>query len=552
MSLHVQRKTSVDSAEHGAWTSARIAAYAFGIYVTLALPIILFVLADHHWFVGDEWSFLAERDGGSLADLFRSHAEHWSTIPVVSYRILFNLFGLRSYMPYQFVVVVAHLTTAVLLRVVMRRARVGPWTSTIVASVFVLFGPGEENIVWAFQIGFVGAIVFGLLDLICSDHDGPIGRNDWLGLLAGAASLMCSGVSLVMIAAVGLAALIRRGAKAASFHVAPLAAMYAIWALVTHPQGIDNPYGHGASVRQESRFVWSGLRGGVEQLAGSRVSAIALVAFVVYGVALIARRDGLHARRHLAAPFSLALSAVLFLVATGYTRWFVTPVADSQSRYVYTVVALILPAIAVCIGAVNRRWPIATPAILGVFLFATVVNIGKFGTHPFFEERFQQSQRRFVTALAHSPEAQSVPGHMRPSPWFTIGWLRNSAGSGDVPKPGPIPPALLAQVHNSLSVGQLKGTDVERHCQNTRGSVILRPRRGDRYEFRLKNAPAVGASYFVQNAVVVKMVSGDRDAGSLVFKSEFGHGLEVEFPDLTLRLMPADPTQVLVLCGPDR
>ena len=81
------------------------------------------------------------------------------------YRVLFNLFGLRSYVPYQCVVVVAHLTTAILLRVVMRRAGVRPWTATIVASVFVLFGPGEENIVWAFQIGFVGAVMFGLMQL---------------------------------------------------------------------------------------------------------------------------------------------------------------------------------------------------------------------------------------------------------------------------------------------------------------------------------------------------------------------------------------------------
>ena len=62
----------------------------------------------------------------------------------------------------------------------MRRAGVGPWTATIVAAVFVLFGPGEENIVWAFQFTFVGAIMFGLVHLILSDHDGPVDRRDWL------------------------------------------------------------------------------------------------------------------------------------------------------------------------------------------------------------------------------------------------------------------------------------------------------------------------------------------------------------------------------------
>ena len=57
----------------------------------------------------------------------------------------------------------------------------------MVAASFVLFGPGEDNILWAFQIGFAGALVLGLTQLMLADHDGPIDRRDWLGLLAGLA-----------------------------------------------------------------------------------------------------------------------------------------------------------------------------------------------------------------------------------------------------------------------------------------------------------------------------------------------------------------------------
>ena len=56
---------------------------------------------------------------------------------------------------------------------------------------------------------------------------------------------MCSGVSLVMVAVVGLAVLIRRGWKAAAFQTVPLAAMYGTWYLVTDPGGIQNAYGRG-------------------------------------------------------------------------------------------------------------------------------------------------------------------------------------------------------------------------------------------------------------------------------------------------------------------
>ena len=68
-------------------------------------------------------------------------------------------------------VVIAHATTALLLRAVARRGGARPWTATIVVAVFVLYGPGEQNIVWAFQMTFVGALLFGLVHLLLADHD---------------------------------------------------------------------------------------------------------------------------------------------------------------------------------------------------------------------------------------------------------------------------------------------------------------------------------------------------------------------------------------------
>jgi len=73
----------------------------------------------------------------------------------------------------------------------MHRAGVRPWSATVLASLFVLFGAGAANILWAFQISFVGSVAFGLTHLLLADHDGPFDRRDWLGLLAGFATLLC-------------------------------------------------------------------------------------------------------------------------------------------------------------------------------------------------------------------------------------------------------------------------------------------------------------------------------------------------------------------------
>ncbi len=95
--------------------------------------------------------------------------------------------------------------------------------------MFALFGAGYENIIWAGDTGNVGALVFSLTQLFLAAHDGSIDRRDWLGLIAGIAALMCSGVAMILIMVVGLATLVRRGLRFALFHTAPLAVLYSIW-----------------------------------------------------------------------------------------------------------------------------------------------------------------------------------------------------------------------------------------------------------------------------------------------------------------------------------
>src|SRR4029077_2625645 len=150
------------------------------------------------WFWADDWDFLAARTGGNLGDLFRPHYQHWTTLPILAYRLLWTIFGIRHYVPYQLLVIALHLVAALLLRTVMQRAGVRPWLATLIAGAFVFFGSGAENILIAFQITFVGSLVFGLAQLLLADHDGPVNRRDWLGLLAGLAALMCSGVGITM------------------------------------------------------------------------------------------------------------------------------------------------------------------------------------------------------------------------------------------------------------------------------------------------------------------------------------------------------------------
>ena len=159
--------------------------------VAIAFPLYMFLPAISG--SPDDWEFIVNRDGGSFRDLMRPHNVHWSTLPILVYRGLFKIFGLNTYRPYMALSVATHLTIAVLLRVVIRRAGVHPWLATAAAGGFALFGTAYGDIVWGFQIGFAGPLMFGLAQLLLVDHDGPVDRRDALALVFGAAGLMCPG-----------------------------------------------------------------------------------------------------------------------------------------------------------------------------------------------------------------------------------------------------------------------------------------------------------------------------------------------------------------------
>jgi hypothetical protein len=530
----------------------RAPSIAFALYAAISIILILFVFGRSRWFFGDEFDFLAQRNGGNLGDLFQSHGEHWTTLPLIEYRVLWNVFGLRTYLPYQVVVAVAHVTTAFLLRVVMRRAGVRSWTATVVAASFLLFAPGQENILWAFQITFVGAVMFGLIQLILSDHDGPLDRRDFVGLAAGLASLMFSGVALPMVAAVGIATLARRGVKAATFHVAPLAAVYAVWFFVTDPGGIDNPYDRSATVREVARFVWSGVRGAFVAVGGFGVIGIILAVALVVGGAIVWFSDRERAR--LAAPVALLAGALLFLVGTSVTRWFISQTADTQSRYIYTLSALLLPALAVALDAIMRRWRLLTPVLVGLLLVACVKNATSFDD-TVFDAQYFRSDKQLVLATARSPFGARVPGSTKPSVWYSIGWLRAAAANGDLPAfpERPTPPALERHIQTLLSVTQMNDSLRDATCRTYRRPVVLRPAEGERFTFDFGDRPKVGANFFLQDTVAVTTLGATGEPVDRIgFKSDFGHTLQAVAPNLVLSLAAGDTDQSLILCTRSR
>ncbi|MEO6627221.1 MAG: hypothetical protein ABIP03_01490, partial [Aquihabitans sp.] len=206
----------------------RAAAIVFALGATAGLPLLLY-LGRRQWFFFDEWAIFLRRLDFNANSLLRPHNDHLIAFPVLVYQALWAVFGLRTYVPYQLVVIVLHLVSLTLLRVIARRAGASPWIATTTALAFVAFGAGRQDILWAFQMTLTGSLAFGLAHLVCADHDGPIDRRDLAGICFGFLAITSSGLGVLLTALVAGIVLARRGWKAALLHAGPLALTYGAW-----------------------------------------------------------------------------------------------------------------------------------------------------------------------------------------------------------------------------------------------------------------------------------------------------------------------------------
>ncbi|MGZ4726492.1 MAG: hypothetical protein ACXWB2_02130 [Acidimicrobiales bacterium] len=516
-------------------------------YLVVGFVLLVVRLGRQQWFWLDEWDFLSTRTAGDLGDLLRPHNEHWSTLPVLVYRALFAVFGLTTYKPYLVTMVVVHLAAVVLVRVVMRRAGVSPWVATFAAGLLVLFGPGYQNIVWGFQIGFVGALAFGLGQLILSDHDGPPDLRDWLGLVSGLAALMCSGVGVTMVAIVGLATLLRRGWRMAAFHVLPLAAAYGIWALAERPPAFQNPTGAGplhiadVVVRfalQAVRSAFSGL--GHVGVVGALLGVV-LVVGLVLAWAPISRADW---RRQASLPVALLAGAVLFVLTSGTGRWFFGPEFARQSRYAYLVAALVLPALAVAADALIERWRPVALVLGAVAVFAMVTNARAFDPPPPFVAGYYRNQQQMLGQLADSPLAAAADPSVQPDPGnfpgMTIGWLLAAKEAGALPASGAPNPGLASQLPVRLGFGQSIGAAPSNDCKGVSEPFEIKAKVGQTFSIR---GPAFSVSAIGADGKKGQAVTFTPDPYQGL-DPQYRHTFTVTLPKLDLYVQPSGPLTV--------
>ena len=195
---------------------------------SVAAAIALLHVGRGLTFFYDEWSWILERRTGSVDDFLANHNGHLSLVPVVVYKVMWAVFGLTDYMAFRVLDVLLHMTTCLLLFVYLRR-RTQPWFAVGATIVVLFLGYAYQDLLWPFQIQFIGAVAAGLAAFLLLDrHDrvGDVGAAFALGV-----AMACSGVGLPFVGAIGLELLMRRATwRRLWIALAPLA-LWGIWFL---------------------------------------------------------------------------------------------------------------------------------------------------------------------------------------------------------------------------------------------------------------------------------------------------------------------------------
>ena len=327
-------------------------------------------------FFADEWAVIAERSI-SMESFLRPFNEHWLGVTTVVYRLVLDAVGMTTYIPYLALLAALHVIVVLEVYVLARRMT-SPALAAMAAVIIAFFGSGFENLFWAMQIGFVGAIALGLGAVILLDGAPSRGRVvAATGLLT--VGVMTSGFGLFMLAFAGLDLLL--DARRRRLFVALLvpAAIYLAWYVVYGRSGVATarePFTLDAMLSVPG-FVLDGVGTAFGSVVGigpflGRAAAIALA------VALIVR---LIRRQPVPTRALACFGAILVQFGIlGLIRAQLFEGAAEYSRYAYLSGIFALLGILALVGhrampVDPRRRLVVFGGVAGIFTLAMVWNV---------------------------------------------------------------------------------------------------------------------------------------------------------------------------------
>lgn len=357
-----------------AWTRRNTPLVLLGAAL-LASALMLLVLTRHLTFFQDTWEFLINRRDLTVYNLLHPHNEHIVLIPVAIELFILHVFGMSSALPEYLLLIAMVLAAAVLLFVYARR-RVDDWLALMATVLLLFIGPAWSDLLWPFELAFVGSVLFGIAMLVALDREDRTGDVLACVFLTIASAFSSLGIAFMAAAAVHLLVHRReRGWRRAWFVAIPVV-LFGLWYL---------GWGHEAeshlslrNVLDSPRFVFEGMAVSLESLLGLSKAPIQgpPETIIGWGEPLLIAAIALVVIQQIRRPgFSRGFWVVLAAVAA---NWFLTAFnyvpgrEPSTGRYMYAAGAFTLLLAVELLR--NVRFSPKTLAIMGAVAVAAVAS----------------------------------------------------------------------------------------------------------------------------------------------------------------------------------
>ncbi|HWB69342.1 MAG TPA: hypothetical protein VG518_05145 [Solirubrobacterales bacterium] len=372
----------------------------------IAAGALLLALDSHLTFIADDWMLLVKRRGWT-ADYFL-HPFHGNIVlaPAALYKLMRELFGTASALPYYVLAVLVFLASVVLLFVYLRR-RVGDWLALFAALLIAFLGAAFEDLLFAFQVGYFGSVAAGLGMLIALDREDDRGDRMACALLVVSVSFSSVGLAFIAGALADLAWGRRPWLRRAYVAFVPIA-LYALWWA---------GWGHEASqhlslhnLLHTPSYVFDAAGAGMTSLAGLATGdgSEPEQPHLIWGKALLVLGLGLAVFRSYRNDWKVSrgLAIALFLalalwVLTGLNRDETRPPTSSRFQYASAVFLLLV------FGEALRGIRVRRPAV-AIAGLATVLAL--WGGISLLEREYSERWKPATEALRGTLAAVEIAG----------------------------------------------------------------------------------------------------------------------------------------------
>jgi hypothetical protein len=340
----------------------------------VASATMLLLLGSSFTFYSDEWVVVLLRPGFSADTILGPHNEHLVALPIVAYKALIAAFGLESQFPHRLLLVSSVLALAAVVFAYVRE-RAGNVLALLAAAMLLFLGPAWEDLLWPFQVAFMGALAAGVGALLALERDTP--PRNLLAALLLVLSISISDLGLPFLLAATIIVLLRR--RPIQLWIPGISGiLFAAWWL---------SYGHEASsnvslsnVARSPAYVLDSISNGLASIAGmgrplaSPADAFPwgrpLLVLAVAATCIWLLRGGRPSSR------------VLAVAAAGMTFWFLTaasyiPGREPQVSRYQLVTCTFLILIAAEFFRPVRIGPAGLGLISAIALMAIGSNLGE-------------------------------------------------------------------------------------------------------------------------------------------------------------------------------